>query len=181
MRLSLPLRLSLLRTKPLFAAATLALLAGCSLPPHVKNQFLKLEYRTALWNNMPMGEMSVKDKTLLVLNVPLRQENRDVVYEKYRNLFGNHGVLYVLPRKTADICGNTKNLPALSTAYLEDDGAIGNIVDMPANSAKKYCTDRPSSRFIVMTYQWFKNNGIKVGDKLTAFKPVTETRMPRGM
>jgi len=128
--------------------------------------------QTARWNGLPVGEMTVKDKTLLVVSAPSSKTSE--TFEKYRSFQTYEGVLHTFPRKERR-CYTTINLPKLSTAYLDDDGTIINITDMQANTTGD-CSARPATRVLTLPYRWFANNGVKAGDKFTAFKPVSEAR-----
>jgi len=130
--------------------------------------------KPATWNGLPVGEMSVDGISVLVVSATSGTAGYDTSLVRYRSLAENEGVLHVRNNKSR-LCYGTSGLPALSSAYLDDDGTIVNITDMQANSSGE-CAQRPVARVLTMPYQWFSQNGIRAGDKVTDFKPVTTGR-----
>jgi len=130
--------------------------------------------RPATWNGLPVGEMSVDGETVLVVSATSGTSGYDISLKKYRSLAENEGVLHLRANKSR-LCYGTSGLPALSSAYLDDDGTIVNITDMKADSDGD-CAERPVSRVLTMPYRWFDANGIVAGATVTDFKPVTVAR-----
>lgn len=55
----------------------------------------------------------------------------------------------------------------LSIAFIGDDGAIVNIIDMKPQSLESHCSTKPVRFALEMNQGWFTKRGIKAGTKLT--------------
>ena len=55
----------------------------------------------------------------------------------------------------------------LSIAFIGDDGAIVNIIEMKPQSLESHCSTKPVRFALEMNQGWFAKRGIKAGSKLT--------------
>ena len=76
-----------------------------------------------------------------------------------------HGMLFVFDQ-TSPLCFWMKdtNIP-LSTAFLDEQGTIINVVDMEPLSEAKHCSLRPARFALEMNQGWFAKNGFSAGTK----------------
>ncbi len=78
----------------------------------------------------------------------------------------NHGMIFIFTQN-ARHCMWMKNtdLP-LSVAFLDRNGQIINIENMQPHTENSHCAASPAVYALEMNLGWFKNQKIKVGDKL---------------
>ena len=98
--------------------------------------------------------------------VAANNENRmqGLMYRK--TMPANQGMLFVFPG-IGQHCMWMKNtdLP-LSVAFLDRNGQIINIENMQPHTENSHCAASPAVYALEMNLGWFKNQKIKVGDKL---------------
>ena len=78
----------------------------------------------------------------------------------------HEGMLFVFDYP-AEQCFWMKNtLLPLSAAFVADDGAIVNVVDMKPQTLDSHCSTKPVRYVLEMNQGWFAKKGIKPGFKL---------------
>lgn len=55
----------------------------------------------------------------------------------------------------------------LSAAFLDEDGAIVDVIDLEPLSTEVRCSEKPARYALEMHQGWFEAQGIRVGDRLT--------------
>ncbi|RRV64980.1 DUF192 domain-containing protein [Stutzerimonas stutzeri] len=55
----------------------------------------------------------------------------------------------------------------LSAAFLDEDGAIVDVIDLEPLSTDVRCSEKPARYALEMHQGWFEAQGIRVGDRLT--------------
>jgi uncharacterized protein len=99
---------------------------------------------------------------------------RGLMYRE--KLAPNAGMLFRFD-ETAVQCMWMKNtLIPLSVAFLDDAGAIINIVDMQPHNEQSHCATRPSRYALEMNRGWFAERGIKPGAKLRGIEKLAPSR-----
>ncbi len=87
----------------------------------------------------------------------------------------HEGMLFVFDEPHVQCFWMKNTLLPLSAAFIADDGAIVNLVDMKPQTLDSHCSTRPVRYVLEMNQGWFAKKGIKAGFKL-AGKPFEETR-----
>jgi len=85
----------------------------------------------------------------------------------FRNEMAAHeGMLFVFD-SPAPRCFWMRNTPLpLTIAYIADDGAIVDLIDMQPFSDRTHCSSQPVRFALEMNQGWFAKRGIKPGFKL---------------
>jgi uncharacterized protein len=84
------------------------------------------------------------------------------------------GMLFIFEQAATQCFWMRNTLIPLQTAFVADDGAVVNIVDMkPLDETSRTCSDKPVRFVLEMNQGWFSKKGIKAGFKLSGqpFKP----------
>ena len=84
------------------------------------------------------------------------------------------GMLFVFEQPATQCFWMRNTLIPLQTAFLADDGAVVNIVDMkPLDETSRTCSDKPVRYVLEMNQGWFSKKGIKAGFKISGppFRP----------
>ena len=90
-----------------------------------------------------------------------------------KSMAQNAGMVFVFD-ETATHCMWMKNtLIPLSVAFIDDAGAIVNIVDMQPHSEQAHCASRPARYALEMNKGWFAQRGIKRGAKLRGLEKLS--------
>lgn len=85
----------------------------------------------------------------------------------------HEGMLFVFENPSR-LCFWMKNtLIPLTAAFIADDGAIVNLVDMKPHSLESHCAAKPVRYVLEMNKGWFAKRGLRAGSKLSGgpFKP----------
>ncbi len=78
------------------------------------------------------------------------------------------GMLFVFEQAATQCFWMRNTLIPLQTAFIADDGAVVNIVDMkPLDETSRTCSDKPVRYVLEMNQGWFSKKGIKAGFKLS--------------
>jgi len=157
--------------------------------------------RTYYQHKHAIGEITVNGRPVLVtrfLKTSLwTGNNGDTLLDKYAALRANEGFLHSdlepgrdghsaeedaerfrRPRSSRQ-CYDTREIPgALSVAFIDVDGVIVNIEELPPNYIVPQCSPRPVHQTLVMRSGWFAANGIQPGDTVTPFKSILVRELP---
>lgn len=83
-----------------------------------------------------------------------------------RKLSENQGMLFVFPEKRPLHFWSKDTTLALSIAFLDDDGKIVQIEEMPPQSSRPVTSSAACRYALELASGWFEKNGVKVGDAL---------------
>jgi uncharacterized membrane protein (UPF0127 family) len=83
-----------------------------------------------------------------------------------KEMAAHEGMLFVFD-SPAPRCFWMRNTPLpLTIAYIADDGAIVDLIDMQPFSDRTHCSSQPVRFALEMNQGWFAKRGIKPGFKL---------------
>lgn len=77
------------------------------------------------------------------------------------------GMLFAFEAGATQCFWMKNTLLPLSIAFIGDDGAIVNIIEMKPQSLESHCSTKPVRFALEMNQGWFAKRGIKAGSKLT--------------
>lgn len=85
----------------------------------------------------------------------------------------HEGMLFVFEQPAQQCFWMKNTLIPLTAAFVADDGAIVNLVDMQAQTTTPHCSSKPVRFVLEMNQGWFHKRGIKAGSQLAGspFKP----------
>jgi len=83
-----------------------------------------------------------------------------------KSLGQNDGMLFVFDEAAIQCMWMKNTLIPLSVAFLDERGAVINIVDMQPHSEQSHCAAQPARYALEMNRGWFAQRGIKPGVKL---------------
>lgn len=103
-----------------------------------------------------------------VLDVQLAQtpEQRQIGLMWRQEMPQHEGMLFVFEQAATQCFWMRNTLIPLSAAFLADDGAIVNIVDMKPQSDDSHCSIKPVRYVLEMNVGWFAKRQLKPGYKL---------------
>lgn len=78
----------------------------------------------------------------------------------------NSGMLFVFDQANVHCFWMKNTLVPLTIAFLEADGTIVTLKDMQPHDETSNCPDRPVRYALEMEQGWFKNKGLKTGDRI---------------
>jgi uncharacterized protein len=77
------------------------------------------------------------------------------------------GMLFIFEQPSKQCFWMKNTLLPLTAAFVADDGAIVNLVDMQPQTTNSHCSDKPVRFVLEMNQGWFAKKGIKAGHKIT--------------
>ena len=83
-----------------------------------------------------------------------------------KSLAPNAGMLFVFDESAIHCMWMKNTLIPLSVAFIDDFGAIINIIDMQPHDERSRCATQPARYALEMERGWFAKRGIKSGTKL---------------
>ena len=99
---------------------------------------------------------------------------RGLMYRE--KLAPNAGMLFRFDENSIQCMWMKNTLIPLSVAFIDEAGAIINIVDMQPHSEQSHCATRPSRYALEMNRGWFAERGIKPGAKLRGIEKLPAPR-----
>jgi hypothetical protein len=87
-----------------------------------------------------------------------------------RSLPADQGMLFVFADDTVRAFWMKNTQIPLSIAYLDDQGKIVNILEMPPYSEDQFFSQGPAKYALEMNAGWFSRNGLKAGDLVEGVK-----------
>ena len=78
----------------------------------------------------------------------------------------NRGMLFIFPEERAYCIWMRNTIIPLSVAFIDSNGIIVNIAQMPPGTDDYYCADRPVRYALEMNYIWFRNKGVTPGTRI---------------
>ena len=118
---------------------------------------------------IPTIHLEVSGHTLSA-EVAFKKESR-IRGLMYRNFMDkNSGMLFVFPKTARHSMWMVNTYIPLSTAFLDKNGIIINIIDMSPNTRTKYSAASPAKYALEMNQGWFSTKNIKAGRKITGLE-----------
>ncbi len=110
---------------------------------------------------------------LIDAQLALTPQQRSVGLMWRQQMATSEGMLFVFEQPAVQCFWMKNTLLPLTAAFIADDGAIVNLVDMQPQSEANHCSAKPV-RFVLEMHQgWFARRAIQAGFKLagTPFRP----------
>lgn len=114
---------------------------------------------------LPIVELSIKNAKLKT-EVVADNMTRSIGLMNRFSLAPDHGMLFVFAQSEPLAFWMKNTFVPLSIAYVDSKGIIVTIVDMKPQDESTYPSGAPAMFAIEMKQGWFKERGIKVGDKV---------------
>jgi uncharacterized membrane protein (UPF0127 family) len=99
--------------------------------------------------------------------VAVTPEQRSTGLMFRREMAQHEGMLFVFEQPSVQCFWMKNTLLPLSIAFLADDGAVVNLLEMKAGDLNSHCSARPVRYVLEMNQGWFAKRGIKPGFRLT--------------
>ena len=93
-------------------------------------------------------------------------EQRQIGLMQRPALGQNEGMLFVFPDAGVQCFWMRNTIIPLTAAFIDDDGTIVNLADMQPLRDDSHCSKKPVRYVLEMTQGWFKQKGIKPGQKV---------------
>jgi uncharacterized membrane protein (UPF0127 family) len=78
----------------------------------------------------------------------------------------NEGMLFIFEQPTVQCFWMMNTLLPLTAAFIADDGAIVNLVDMKPQTTDSHCSTKPVRYVLEMNQGWFARRGLSAGSRL---------------
>ena len=98
--------------------------------------------------------------------IAVSPEQRQIGLMMRKDMPQHEGMLFVFEQAGKQCFWMKNTLLPLTSAFIEDDGTIVNLVDMKPHSLEAHCSDKPVRYVLEMNQGWFMKKGIKPGSKL---------------
>jgi len=118
---------------------------------------------------LPIVELSIKNAKLKA-EVVADNITRSIGLMNRFSLAPDHGMLFVFAQSEPLAFWMKNTFVPLSIAYIDSKGVIVSIVDMKPQDESTYPSGAPAMFAIEMKQGWFKERGIKVGDKVNGLE-----------
>ncbi|MGL5632356.1 MAG: DUF192 domain-containing protein [Azovibrio sp.] len=82
----------------------------------------------------------------------------------------NKGMLFVFPTAQRHCMWMKNTLIPLAVAFIDDNGTIINIREMPPQTENNHCADAPARFALEMNQGWFSTRGIEPGTTLIGIR-----------
>ena len=79
----------------------------------------------------------------------------------------NEGMLFIFEQPTVQCFWMMNTLLPLTAAFIADDGAIVNLVDMKPQTTDSHCSTKPVRYVLEMNQGWIGKKGLAAGARLT--------------
>ncbi len=109
---------------------------------------------------------------LYVADTP-EKEQEGLMFVTAEELGPDDGMIFIFDAPSQQSFWMKNTLIPLDIAYLDSKGKIINILTMSALDESSYPSEGPASFAVELNADWFKNHGVKPGDRfdLSALKP----------
>ena len=132
----------------------LGLLAASQVACHGKNQSL-----------LPAVTLTI-DGHAVDAEVANSESTRETGLMFRREMDKNHGMIFVFPDAEIRAFWMKNTFIPLSIAYMDADGAILNILEMPPQTEDTFYSNGQAKYALEMNTGWYQANGVKAGDKV---------------
>ena len=79
----------------------------------------------------------------------------------------NEGMLFIFEQPSVQCFWMMNTLLPLTAAFIADDGAIVNLVDMKPQTTDSHCSTKPVRYVLEMNQGWFGKKGLAAGARMT--------------
>jgi uncharacterized membrane protein (UPF0127 family) len=124
-------------------------------------------------SGMPRTELSA-GMYRIEAEVAATQENRMTGLMQRRSMPANQGMLFVFTQPQRHCMWMKNTLLPLSVAFLDDEGRILNVEDMQPQTEDNHCAARPARFALEMNLGWFRQKGIRPGQKIDGVLRLTD-------
>ncbi len=124
-------------------------------------------------SGMPRTELSA-GMYRVEAEVAATQENRMIGLMQRRSMPANQGMLFVFTQSQRHCMWMKNTLLPLSVAFLDDEGRILNVEDMQPQTEDNHCAARPARFALEMNLGWFRQKGIRPGQKIDGVVRLTD-------
>ncbi|MBN8282441.1 MAG: DUF192 domain-containing protein [Zoogloea sp.] len=124
-------------------------------------------------SGMPRAELSA-GMYRVEAEVAATQENRMTGLMQRRSMPANQGMLFVFTQSQRHCMWMKNTLLPLSVAFLDDEGRILNVEDMQPQTEDNHCAARPARFALEMNLGWFRQKGIRPGQKIDGVVRLTD-------
>lgn len=83
-----------------------------------------------------------------------------------REMGADDGMLFVFPDRAPRAFWMKNTLIPLSIAFMDEKGAIENILEMPPQTEENFLSQGPAKYALEMNAGWFGRKGVKPGDRV---------------
>ncbi|HKO68844.1 MAG TPA: DUF192 domain-containing protein [Burkholderiaceae bacterium] len=108
---------------------------------------------------------------VITAELAITPQSRMIGLMMRERLAPNHGMVFVFEDKSQHCFWMRNTVIPLSIAFIEDDGTIVSIADMPPKSDASTCPPRPVRYALEMDQGWFAKRGVLTGNKITGLPP----------
>ncbi len=123
---------------------------------------LLLAGRAFAQSSMPIMELTIGFHRVEA-EVAATQSHRMTGLMHRKSMPQQRGMLFVFPEVNMHCMWMRNTLLPLSVAFLDEAGAIINIVDMQPQTENNHCAKRPARYALEMNLGWFAAKGAKAG------------------
>jgi uncharacterized membrane protein (UPF0127 family) len=127
--------------------------------------FAQFQFGQAPQPRLPQTELQIAQHTLKV-ELATTPEQRQLGLMQRPALGKDEGMLFIFPDAGVQCFWMRNTLIPLTAAFIEDDGTIVNLEDMKPLRDDSHCSKKPVRYVLEMTQGWFKQKGIRAGQKL---------------
>jgi uncharacterized membrane protein (UPF0127 family) len=120
-------------------------------------------------SDLPMAKLTLRHRTITV-EVANKEATRMTGLMFRRSLPQDQGMLFVFPDDTVRAFWMKNTQIPLSIAFMDDQGNIENILEMPPYSEEQFYSQGPAKYALEMNTGWFTRNGLKEGDPVEGVK-----------
>jgi hypothetical protein len=120
-------------------------------------------------SDLPMTKLTLHQHSITV-EVANKAATRMTGLMFRRSLPQDQGMLFVFPDDTVRAFWMKNTQIPLSIAFMDDQGKIENILEMPPYSEEQFFSEGPSKFALEMNTGWFNRNGLKAGDLVEGVK-----------
>ena len=124
-------------------------------------------------SGMPRTELSA-GMYRVEAEVAATQENRMIGLMQRRSMPANQGMLFVFTQSQRHCMWMKNTLLPLSVAFLDHEGRILNVEDMQPQTEDNHCAARPARFALEMNLGWFRQKGIRPGQKIDGVVRLTD-------
>jgi uncharacterized membrane protein (UPF0127 family) len=115
------------------------------------------------------------DLSLVHLNIKGHEIEAEVADQPQSRMMGlmfrtempkDHGMLFVFPDVDQRAFWMKNTLIPLSIAFMDENGKILNVLEMPPQSIENFFSKGPAKFALEMNRGWYERHGCQAGDKL---------------
>lgn len=103
----------------------------------------------------------------VVAQVAATPQQRQIGLMFRREMPAHEGMLFVFDAPARQCFWMRNTLLPLSAAFLADDGAVVNIVDMQPQTDDSHCSTKPVRYVLEMNQGWFAKRGVRPGTRFS--------------